>query len=175
MGDSKIQVGSENVSLKQVLHKPPPPIVPVAQFEAFKVYEDSKENDVSVNQSHKSVDNNGTAESDLSLVKKEWFAQEAKAKVERDVNRKLQQQECKTKLPVAGSKKALESEGKVIARTPDRETPMSIEKPIEDECMKLLIKSKSNKDLFFENEEYRSDIYLYLREHEVSISFILLC
>lgn len=48
---------------------------------------------------------------------------------------------------------------------------MSIEKSFDDSLNfveSVLKPSKSNKDIFFEVEEYRDDIYRYLLEHEVS-------
>lgn len=47
---------------------------------------------------------------------------------------------------------------------------MSTDKSYDENTLpleELTVTNKSQKDLFFEMEEYRDDIYNYLREHEV--------
>lgn len=60
---------------------------------------------------------------------------------------------------------------KDLVRTPEP-SPMSVEKVFDENsevtAEDVIIRGvKSPKDLFFEMEEYRADIYRYLREHEV--------
>lgn len=60
---------------------------------------------------------------------------------------------------------------KELVKTPEP-SPMSVEKIFDENsevtAEDVIIRGvKSTKDLFFEMEEYRDDIYKYLREHEV--------
>ncbi|KAK5643944.1 hypothetical protein RI129_007789 [Pyrocoelia pectoralis] len=150
--------------------KPPPPVVPVAQFEAFKVYEDSKENDAPNQENSKPVAPSKAAHQHESQHSKEWFAQE-KPKPEQKIKPK----------PLGDSKKNAEinkekEDAKSVDATKEEKgdaeiagLPMSIEKAGGEENLKLLLVrgGRLSRDKFFEMEEYRSEIYMYLRELEL--------
>lgn len=144
----KPKTSNENAQNKENLKKSAPAI-PVAQFEAFNVYEDDsaciqvrqrklKENDIS--NIYKCTDQ------DRFITKKELVEM---AKNNQDVQ-----------IPRL----------KGLVLDDKDESPMSIEKSFEIENIiktDVIVKSKSNKDIFFEMEEYRGIIYRYLREREV--------
>lgn len=154
------KVENENIYTKSISNKPTP-IVPVAQFEAFKVYEDSNEERIDrelreIQRRRKDKDPfshiyKGTAD-DRLVTKKEAMEM-------------LQNERPADVVTVASSASEIE----VMFGS-----PMSIEKVNdENDSQGAIVKSLSTKDLFFEMEEYRSDILLYLREHEVSTYFII--
>ncbi|KAK9693202.1 Cyclin, C-terminal domain [Popillia japonica] len=143
----------ENVFPKKNTVKPAP-VVPVAQFEAFKVYEDTAEERIDqklreMQRRRKDKDpfaNIYKGTEDRLITKKE--AQDILAKEARQVN-----------VPV------------VASNPPEIEavfgSPMSIEKiNDENDSRNAIAKSKSYKDLFFELADYRNEIVSYLREHE---------
>ena len=134
-------------------------VVPVAQFEAFTVYEDDDHQariDERLRLISKSNVYKGTAE-DRFITKSEL------AEIARQKN--IEKLKEVAKLPV------LEPKYEDIKEESGVETPMSIEK-VNDEnnsqlAEQIIMKNAHSKDIFFEMEEYRDDIYAYLREHEV--------
>lgn len=144
---------NEETLNKQNAIKPPPPIVPVAQFEAFKVYEDEEPAERILRQRK-------LKEDDLSQVYKETNQERFYTK--REVLEMRKQKEEQT-ANVPKRKQPLVPD--------DPNSPMSIEKSEakKNDENKVVVKVKSNKDYFFEMEDYRADIYKYLREREVSI------
>lgn len=116
-------------------------VVPVEQFEAFKVYEDEEQ----LQWKQKPPRLPKPAKNDPYIVYKEQIG-----------NRLITKKEL------------AEMERKLKPKEP---SPMSVEKcenwpeKVENE---IVLASRSSKDIFFEVEEYRSTIYQYLREHEVS-------
>ncbi|KAF5302007.1 hypothetical protein FQR65_LT08672 [Abscondita terminalis] len=147
--------------------KPPPPVVPVAQFEAFKVYEDSKENDVP------QLDKVKGSQNEQLVSKRQWFAQDAKSK-EHDARNILEEtqnnskivesnDDLKIELPSLNQNDEKKSDTLII------ESPMSIEKPqIVLETKPIIVRGgRLSRDKFFELEEYRTEIFMYLRELEL--------
>ncbi|KAJ3658494.1 hypothetical protein Zmor_010229 [Zophobas morio] len=134
-------------------------VVPVAQFEAFTVYEDDDHQariDERLRLISKSNVYKGTAE-DRFITKSEL------AEIARQKN--IEKLKEVAKLPV------LEPKYEDIKEESGVETPMSIEK-VNDEnnsqlAEQIIMKNAHSKDIFFEMEEYRDDIYAYLREHEL--------
>ncbi|CAH1963548.1 unnamed protein product [Acanthoscelides obtectus] len=134
------------------------PIVPVAQFEAFKVYEDDSfdERMARIDEKLKQMAKKngiidaykGTAE-DRFLSKTEAAAIIKKKREEQDAARK--------------NLELLRSQGS---------SPMSVGKPNDENMAEMDDDSlfwgrKTVKDVFFDMEEYREMIYKYLREHEL--------
>lgn len=148
---------SEEALNKQNIIKPPPPIVPVAQFEAFKVYEDEEPAE--------RIRQRKLKEDDLSQVYKDTNQERFYTK--REVLEMRKQKEEQT-ANVPKRKQSLVPE--------DLNSPMSIEKSEakKNDENEVVVKVKSNKDHFFEMEDYRADIYKYLREREVS-RFVFKC
>lgn len=136
------------------------PIVPVAQFQAFKVYEDKSYDERMVHIEEKLRQKLKPSNSIIQVYKgtsedKRFYTKTEVAEMER---KKIEEDAAKgifhTKSPVI-----------------DGLLTMSIKKSIDDSSNlveSVLKPSKSNKDIFFEMEEYRDDIYRYLLEHEVS-------
>lgn len=151
----KPKTSNENAQNKENSKKTAPAI-PVAQFEAFNVYEDDtacrqvrqkklKDNDIS--KIYKGTDQ------DRFITKKELVEM---AMNNQDVH-----------IPRLKS----------LVLDDKHDSPMSIEKSFEIENIietDVIAKSKSNKDIFFEMEEYRGIIYRYLREREVRAVFVVL-
>lgn len=137
----------ENAKNKQALKENDKKlVVPVAQFKAFKVYEDEEKQQQlqqpSVHQPPKLPKN---VENDPYSIYKDQIG-----------NRFI------TKTELA------EIEGKPKPKEP---SPMSIEKceNVEPKLQtEIITAGRSSRDIFFEMEEYRASIYQYLREHEVS-------
>jgi cyclin A len=132
-------------------------VVPVAQFEAFTVYEDDDHRariDERLRLISKSNVYKGTAE-DRFITKTEL------AEIER--KKSLEKMEELAKAP------PIESD---FEKEP--ETPMSIEKFNDENCQlaeEVILKNVNEKNVFFQVKEYRDDIYAYLREHEVWLSY----
>lgn len=127
-------------------------MVPVAQFEAFKVYED-EDQFIPLARMRKPKPN------DLSNVYKG-----------------TSEDKFVTKKEAAEMQRIKQDEMKAIAAKKLKNHLMSLEmngETDQNENESEIAKSKNNKDLFFEMEEYRFEIYQYLREHEVSL--LLLC
>lgn len=109
--------------------KLPVPVVPVAQFEAFKVYED-------------------------------------------DEQKKQVESPPKDNAPPEKTKNELELENLSLQNGKSAEksdpAPMSVEKleNKENESLYAVVKSARSKDLFLEMDDYRCDIFEYLKEHE---------
>jgi cyclin A len=128
-------------------------VVPVAQFEAFTVYEDDDHRariDERLRLISKSNVYKGTAE-DRFITKTEL------AEIER--KKSLEKMEELAKAP------PIESD---FEKEP--ETPMSIEKFNDENCQlaeEVILKNVNEKNVFFQVKEYRDDIYAYLREHEL--------
>ncbi|CAH0560451.1 unnamed protein product [Brassicogethes aeneus] len=144
----KLKMWSKGKTKKNLVN----PVVPVAQFEAFKVYED-EERMARIDKILKEKCKNsksfykGTAE-DRFLTKTEV------AEMERIRKEKEEEED---------SKDRLEDVELDIC-------PMSIEKNFDDSielAEDVIIKTGKRKDIFFEMEEYRDDIFKYLREHEL--------
>lgn len=133
----------ENISHKEKRKNIVNPIVPVAQFEAFKVYED-EEIAERYRKSNKS-----------NMCKIE----EGRLRIKSDTT----ENEPKTK----------QIEGAESPKRCPAVQPMSTDKNVDDSMQlaeeAILKNSKNLKDRFFEMEEYRERIYIYLREHEVII------
>lgn len=143
--------------------------MPVAQFQAFKVYEDTPDVKLQIETKVKEIEKPKPLQPAPTLPnilpKKEWFVQDCKAELP---------QEIKQPEPlVVHPKNVFASEEKkadVIIVTPNapQEIPMSIEKLGNESCEDVsMILLKTPTELFFENDEYRNDIYSYLRKHEV--------
>ncbi|KAB0798874.1 hypothetical protein PPYR_06754 [Photinus pyralis] len=166
LGVSNGQNANLGASSKLENQKLPPPVVPVAQFEAFKVYEDSKENDLPNSEIGKSVTTAKAAQHE-SQHSKEWFVQD-KAKQEPIIKPKpLGESKKNAELNKANEENVEPKE--VKCNDAIVELPMSVEKSVVDENLKLLpIRGgRLSRDKFFEIEEYRSEIYMYLRELEL--------
>lgn len=139
------------------------PIVPVSQFEAFKVYEDKDKNYeermARIEEKLKSkIKTTGIVQVYKGTAEDRFYTKTEVAELER---KKLEEDAAKGIFhPITG-----------FDNSPSP-TPMSVEKSFDEEMITaeevLLRGAKSTKDIFFELEEYRSDIYNYLREHEVS-------
>lgn len=114
--------------------------VPVAQFEAFKVYEDEEQQQ----QPHRLPK---PVENDPYNIYKEQIGNRYITKKE------LAEIEAKPK-PKQPSPMSIEK-------------CENVEPKVEAE---VAAPGRSSKDIFFEMEEYRASIYQYLREHEVSSS-----
>uniref|UniRef100_A0AAR5P4W5 Cyclin N-terminal domain-containing protein n=2 Tax=Dendroctonus ponderosae TaxID=77166 RepID=A0AAR5P4W5_DENPD len=122
------------------------PIIPVAQFEAFKVYEDA------------------AYESKL-----EKFEERVRARSTSNVYKGTAEDRFVTKREVA----EMERKGLIPKQVPKRElspipSPMSLEKDYdENNYSEELLKKNLLDDNFYNVEEYIVDIYRYLREHEL--------
>ncbi|KAF5296260.1 hypothetical protein FQA39_LY12597 [Lamprigera yunnana] len=148
--------------------RPPPPIVPVAQFEAFKVYEDLKENHV---QNVEKKNRPDAEQDEASSSKREWYAQESKPNLDRDV-KPSQPVDKEVAANISNSDENNENLAPEVNKkneSSDLSSPMSIEKSVMRLDLKpILIRGgKLSRDKFFEIEEYRTEIYLYLRELEL--------
>nr|CAI5852421.1 unnamed protein product [Callosobruchus analis] len=130
------------------------PIVPVAQFEAFKVYEDDGYDERMARIEEKLK----------KRIKKSGLVQVYKGTAE---------DRFYTKTEVAAlERKKREEEAAAKALLTPVSSPMSIEKTndenVSDSDDSLFWGRQSSiKDIFFEVEEYREIIYTYLREHEL--------
>lgn len=116
-------------------------VVPVAQFEAFKVYEDEE-----TQQQPQPPRQPKPVENDPYNIYKEQIG-----------NRFITKKEL------------AEIEGKPKPKQPSPMSIEKCENVAPMLEADILIPSRSSKDIFFEVEEYRASIYQYLREHEVSI------
>ncbi|VEN40363.1 unnamed protein product [Callosobruchus maculatus] len=132
------------------------PIVPVAQFEAFKVYEDDgyDERMARIEEKlKKKVKKSGLVQVYKGTAEDRFYTKTEVAELER----KKREEE-------AAAKKS------ELLLTPIS-SPMSIEKTNDENVVEtddsVLWGRKSIKDMFFEVEEYREVIYKYLREHEL--------
>ncbi|KAG5895620.1 hypothetical protein JTB14_017729 [Gonioctena quinquepunctata] len=136
------------------------PIIPVAQFEAFKVYEDqgyedrlalieeklkSKTRHTGLSQVYKAAD-------DTIFSKIELAELERKKRLEEEAAKNVFQQK---------------NESGDISMSSPMKIDQSFDENMQQSEYVLLRGNKSTKDIFFEMEEYRVDIYKYLREHEV--------
>lgn len=161
----KNKKSNENEVFKKA-NKAPAPIVPVAQFEAFKVYEDS---DDKINKELLERQRKRKDKDNFSNVYK--GTNEDRFVTKKEVKSKLQQDpklcellNINQDIPPADS--PLTEIDKFTA------APMSIEKSLCDNVIVSdIAKSRTNKDVFFEMEEYRNDIFAYLLEREVNICF----
>ncbi|XP_030766387.1 cyclin-A2 isoform X2 [Sitophilus oryzae] len=120
------------------------PIIPVAQFEAFKVYEDEEK-----------------------LAKIE---ERLKAKSTSNVYKGTAEDRFFTKTEVAElERKGIIPSSKNEPVPSPIPSPMSIEKAYENEFTEEVVfrRTEKSKDDFFNMEEYSVDIYRYLREHEL--------
>lgn len=144
-------------------NKGPAPVVPVAQFEAFKVYEDS--NDEKINKElleryKKTKDKDGYSNvykgttDDRFVTKKE-------------VKHKLQNDPEFSELLNVQKKNVPSINISDLQNFND--SPMSTEKLESENVISEIAKSKTNRDAFFEMLEYREEIYNYLREREVRL------
>ncbi|CAG9819761.1 unnamed protein product [Phaedon cochleariae] len=137
------------------------PIVPCAQFEAFKVYEDQayEERMARIEEKLK------------SRIKHTGLIQVYKGTAEDRFYTKTEVAELERKKRAEDEAKGIFHPRKELADVLPVPIPMSIEKFYGENISKaedvLLRGNKSTKDIFFEMEEYRSDIYKYLREHEL--------
>lgn len=133
-----MRINDENAVAKQV--KKPVPVVPVAQFEAFKVYEDKQEEKENAN--NKLQNKNKVIEHDE--VDKNIL----------DISKEV------TDVP----KNALAD---IVIPSP---MPMSIDKSVTKSLSNRQSKSRQEREIFFEMPEYRENIHKYLREAEVNIN-----
>lgn len=152
-GSSKVVLDTNAGNKENVAKGDKKVVVPVAQFEAFKVYEDDEQPRQQYEQQTrpplqmpsklpKSVENNPYK------IYKEQIGE----------NRYV----TKVELAEIARKVAMD---KVRAAC----SPMSIEQQCEENVKPgEIVASRNSKDIFFEMEEYRASIYQYLREHEVS-------
>lgn len=136
----------ENILKKEIPTKAAPSIrVPVVEFKAFKVYEDSNI-DVGLK---KQLQKNGKLENDKENEQDHVAAKE-------HVQSKIQD---------------LILENSVIEESPvDLGSPMSIEKSFSQVQDVSISSSKTNKEAFFEIREFQQEIFFYLREKEVMLS-----
>lgn len=133
------------------------PIVPCNQFKAFKVYEDESygERMARIEEKLRSkAKNNDLIQVYKGTEEDRFYTKSEVAELER--------------------KKILEDEAKGIFRPPVKvESPpriIVIDHLVEHRQLQedtYITGGKRLKDIFFEMEEYRSDIYIYLREHEL--------
>ncbi|XP_044256129.1 G2/mitotic-specific cyclin-A [Tribolium madens] len=141
---NRVENGQNNENKKNV-------VVPVAQFEAFTVYEDDEYRariDERLKLISKSNVYKGTAE-DRFITKTELAEIERKKNLEK-------------------MKEILEIPAPLVGRESD--IPMSVEKSdVENVELKekAVTKSTNARDVFFEMEEYRDSIFAYLKEHEL--------
>lgn len=147
---NKNVVNDENAVCKPFANKQAP-VIPVAQFQAFKVYEEADDKKpVRYENQRKEV------EQYESLRIKEVFQNFYKG----TAGEKL-----------VTKKEALEQSGIFDLPKPqviEVPVPMSIEKSAnKSETEGAQVNVSRNKDLFFELDEYREDIYEYLREKEL--------
>lgn len=164
MGTSKSKP-VEVKTYKNTFAKHPPPVVPVAQFEAFKVYEDSNETIEKElrERLRKRKDKDqysklykGTAE-DRFITKKEAKELIAKQKEE--------------SIPVELNTSNSSLDTTLAELENDIGSPMSIEKSNKSNVIAEVAKSKTLKDIFFDLDEYRQDIFWYLCHKEVRVLF----
>ncbi|XP_019873543.1 cyclin-A2 [Aethina tumida] len=145
------QKDQENVSNRENRKNLVNPVVPVAQFEAFKVYEDTTMEE-------------RRAKIDAKLKMKTSSNQVYTGTEERFLTKTEAAEILK-------QRKEKEEAERPKVRPEDVELeicPMSIEKN-ENEVLaeEVILKTGQKKDVFFEMEEYRDDIFKYLREHEM--------
>lgn len=121
----------------------------MAQFEAFKVYEDEETAERKCNKSN---------------VCKIEEATECTKTVAAEIGKKTEKH-VKDNACMESPKREILSPAK----------PMSVDKNLDDSIQlaedAILKNSKNMKDRFFEVEEYREKIYIYLREHEVRLLY----
>lgn len=145
LGD-RVENGQNNENRKNV-------VVPVAQFEAFTVYEDD-EHRAKIDQRLKLISKSnvykGTSE-DKFITKTEL------AEMERKKN--LEKMKQVLNIPATIPQILKEPEITIITEKLDDDNVQVDEKSIK--------KSTNAKDAFFEMEEYRNEIFSYLKEHEV--------
>lgn len=144
----------ENAENKENVKTVSSPVVPVAQFEAFNVYDDEKQT------RHRKLKQNdlsniykGTNE-DRFITKKELV----------DLTMRMQDVEEFPKM-------------KKNPNANHHDNSMSLDKSFEGDTNKeneYISKFNSDRDRFFEVEEYRSLIYQYLRQKEVSFFFFFI-
>lgn len=142
------------------------PIVPVAQFEAFKVYEDRIIEDPAHLENLAAID-----EKLKSRMKPNRIIEVYKGTSEDRFYTKSEVAELERLKKEEDAKRGVSHPFKDLVRSPEP-SPMSVEKVFDENRVvtaeDVIIRGvKSPKDLFFEMEEYRDDIYRYLREHEV--------
>lgn len=143
----------ENAYAKPTIRKPIP-AVPVAQFEAFKVYEDKPEDQKLAEQ--KKVD-------------KVFHFNARKKNVEED-NNKLVEKAALAETTANLALSPMSDDGDNIG------CPMSIEKSlIVCKNPNRSITVRPEREIFYEMPEYREDIYKYLREAEVHFFFLNIC
>lgn len=145
------------------------PIVPVAQFQAFKVYEDRIMDDADYQERMAAID-----EKLKSRMRPTGIIQVYKGTAEDRFYTKAEIAQLEKLKKAEDAKRGVTHPFKALVNSPEP-SPMSVEKIFEDNHVTaedVIIRGvkKSPKDLFFEMEEYRVDIYKYLREHEVNIN-----
>lgn len=147
----KSKLCAENAQNKENVKTVSSPVVPVAQFEAFNVYDDEKQTrHRKLKQNDPSNIYKGTNE-DRFITKKELA----------DLTMRMQDMEEFPKM-------------KKNPSVNDPDNSVCLDKSFEDDTNKEnehTSKFNSERDRFFEVEEYRSAIYQYLRQQEVSYFF----
>lgn len=143
-------------------NKPPVPVVPVAQFEAFKVYED---NETKINKELRNRQKKTKDKENFSNIYK--GTNEDRFVTKKEVKNKLQEDpKLSELLNINNDVQTVDSPLSDLEKFTD--SPMSIEKSLtENIIVPEIAKGKTNKDVFFEMEEYRKDIFAYLLEREV--------
>ncbi|GJQ83950.1 hypothetical protein Trydic_g8688 [Trypoxylus dichotomus] len=154
LGPVNGEIRDENDFPKKASSKPTP-MVPVAQFEAFKVYEDNA--DERIDQQLREMQRRRKDKDPFANIYK--GTAEDRLITKKEANEILANQARQTGVVT------------VASSAPDIETifgsPMSVEKiNDENDARNAVVKSKNFKDLFFELADYRDDILSYLREHE---------
>lgn len=144
------------------------PVVPVAQFEAFKVYEDRFMEDNVYDERLAAID-----EKLKSRMRPTGIIQVYKGTAEDRFYTKKEVAELERIKKAEDAKRGVTHPFKDLVRTPES-SPMSVEKIFDVDgeitAEDLIVRGvRSPKDLFFEMVEYRADIYKYLRDHEVGI------
>lgn len=135
------------------------PAVPVAQFQAFKVYED-----IEIEKELRERQKRNRHKDDLSNIYKGT-----------DEDRFVTKKEAKERLKVQEVAGLSAFEPRSPLATPkDQDSPMSVEKSVMDEhdTCSIIAKSKTCRDTFFEMAEYRNEIFIYLKEQEVIWLFV---
>lgn len=147
---------SENDNFKNIVN----PIVPCNQFKAFKVYEDENYTERLARIDEKLK--NKAKHSNLQVYK--GTTEDSKYYTKNEIAELERKSEEESSNSILENTSKIESAKNIILD--NQILDISIEEKNGKDA--ILVGEKRLKTLFFELEEYRSDIYLYLREHEVS-------
>ncbi|CAH1105304.1 unnamed protein product [Psylliodes chrysocephalus] len=146
---------SENDNFKNIVN----PIVPCNQFKAFKVYEDENYTERLARIDEKLK--NKAKHSNLQVYK--GTTEDSKYYTKNEIAELERKSEEESSNSILENTSKIESAKNIILD--NQILDISIEEKNGKDA--ILVGEKRLKTLFFELEEYRSDIYLYLREHEL--------